>query len=118
MGHHLNENGKFQSDKFPDLPEGYVAFKIADPANWPQLELACAVYRDRDAEFAADLRAAMKGAGWRKAKAGPPRHQALRPLRPLRLLRPLRPLRQWPVRLLRQAQDEELRMRAQDEGSG
>lgn len=59
MGHHLTEDGKFQSDKFPDLPEGYVAVKIG-PKTWLGLRLIAKKYEESKPEFSADLVAALE----------------------------------------------------------
>jgi len=32
MGHHINEQGNFQSDKYPDLPENKIILSFNDPA--------------------------------------------------------------------------------------
>jgi len=58
MGHHLTADGKFKSDKFPDLPEGFVAIKIM-PKTARGLQFISDVYWSTDREFAEDLEQAI-----------------------------------------------------------
>ncbi len=32
MGHHINDKGQFQSDKYPDLPPDKIILSFKDPA--------------------------------------------------------------------------------------
>ncbi len=32
MGHHINEQGNFQSDKYPELPENKILLSFNDPS--------------------------------------------------------------------------------------
>ena len=55
-GHHINDKGQFDSDKFADLPAGLVAINTEKPRNWPGLLLIADAYQEKDSEFADDLR--------------------------------------------------------------
>ena len=48
MGHHINENGDFQSDKYPDLPPNKIILSFNDPAARAVLEIYCALIQDRE----------------------------------------------------------------------
>ena len=52
---HINENGKFQSDKYPDTPEDAVLLKLKDPAARAVLRLYAELRRPKDEQFADDL---------------------------------------------------------------
>lgn len=55
MGHHINEDGKFQSDMRPELPPDWVGMKLSSPKverAGRQLALA---YREGDREFSDDI---------------------------------------------------------------
>ena len=56
MGHHLLPDGRFQSDKFPELPPDTVAIKISRKTA-PILLCLAALYRSEDREFSEDLSA-------------------------------------------------------------
>lgn len=53
MGHHLNEKGQFQSDKYPDLPPDKMILSFKDPA----ARKALRVYAEHteDKELAEDI---------------------------------------------------------------
>jgi len=57
MGHHLTENGRFKSDKYPWCPEGYFPLKMTDP----HAQECILLYADltKDTELAEDLRRAV-----------------------------------------------------------
>jgi len=55
-GHHINEDGQFQSDKHPELEPDRVLINISKPRNWPGLRLIADAYQEKDPEFAEDLR--------------------------------------------------------------
>ena len=63
MGHHLTPDGKFKSDKFPDLPEDYVAIKVSSPKARAGLQYIVRDYMLDDPEFAEDLLTAVLNAG-------------------------------------------------------
>ena len=57
MGHHINENGYFQSDKHPELKEHQIILNFRDEfAQQPLLDYALAT---NDIELAADITAAV-----------------------------------------------------------
>lgn len=64
MGAHL-VNGKFQSDKYPTCPAGKVPLSVEDPTAQDLLWEYAQRRRAVDAEFSADLEAALFVAGYR-----------------------------------------------------
>ena len=54
-GHHIDSEGRFQSDKYPKLPPDKVVISLKDPRSWPGLRMIGAAYGDEDVEFAGDL---------------------------------------------------------------
>lgn len=63
MGSHLID-GKFQSDKYPATPTGFVPLKCTDKDAQPLLWEYAQRHRARDPEFSADLETALKNAGF------------------------------------------------------
>lgn len=63
MGAHLID-GKFQSDKYPTTPRGKVPLSVEDPTAQDLLWEYAQRWREVDAEFADDLQAALKNAGY------------------------------------------------------
>ncbi|MEQ9323893.1 MAG: hypothetical protein RIF41_32310, partial [Polyangiaceae bacterium] len=55
MGHHIDDQGRFQSDKYPDLPPDKVVVSLKDPPARDALVRLVVAYLDVDAEFATDL---------------------------------------------------------------
>lgn len=55
-GHHIDLDGRFTSDKIPDLAAGLVAINTEKQRNWPGLLLIADAYQEKDPEFAEDLR--------------------------------------------------------------
>jgi len=53
MGHHINDKGQFQSDKFPDLAPDKIVLSFKDAA--AQLALLEFVSRTEDRELAKDI---------------------------------------------------------------
>jgi len=53
MGHHIDVNGKFQSDKHPELPPDKIILSFKDPAARQGLRMFAAVTGDQ--ELAADI---------------------------------------------------------------
>lgn len=72
MGTHLID-GQFQSDKYPTTPRGKVPLSVTDPAAQALLWEYAQRHREIDAEFSADLQAALEIAGYRPGKAKPDR---------------------------------------------
>ena len=67
MGSHLID-GKFQSDKYPATPTGFVPLKCTDKDAQPLLWEYAQRHRARDPEFSADLETALKNAGYKPPK--------------------------------------------------
>lgn len=65
MGVHLI-NGEFQSDKYPTTPRGKVPLSVRDPTAQDLLWEYAQRRRAVDAEFADDLEAALRLAGYSK----------------------------------------------------
>lgn len=55
MGHHIDEQGRFQSDKHPTLKPDKVVIDLTDPAAWAGLMVIAQSYMGKDREFARDL---------------------------------------------------------------
>lgn len=53
MGHHIDSKGRFQSDKYPDLPPDKFVLSLTDPEARAALTTYVTVCKDR--ELAADL---------------------------------------------------------------
>lgn len=64
MGSHINEDGKFQSDKYPTCPAGKVPLSVKDPTAQDLLWEYAQRRRVVDAEFADDLEFALIDAGY------------------------------------------------------
>lgn len=62
MGHHLKD-GKFQSDKFPDLPPNHVVINIEKPRTKSAVQELVNAYWGVDDEFASDLYEALENLG-------------------------------------------------------
>ena len=69
MGAHLIE-GEFQSDKYPTTPRGKVPLSVKDTTAQDLLWEYAQRRREVDAEFSADLEAALNRAGYRPDVAG------------------------------------------------
>lgn len=54
MGHHIDREGRFQSDKFPDLAPDKIVLSFKDPAARRALNVY-SIYAE-DQELAADIR--------------------------------------------------------------
>jgi hypothetical protein len=63
MGSHI-VYGEFQSDKYPNTPRGKVPLSVKDPSAQDLLWEYAQRRRVVDAEFADDLEAALRSAGW------------------------------------------------------
>ncbi len=57
MSKHINEHGRFQSDKYPALMPDKVVIDLTDPEAWAGMLMIAQAYKMRDSEFAADLEA-------------------------------------------------------------
>ena len=56
MGHHIDDQGRFQSDKYPNLPPDKIIVSFKHPDAWPALAALAEAYQMRDEELAADIR--------------------------------------------------------------
>lgn len=65
MASHINQDGKFQSDKYPTCPAGKVPLSTNDPTAQDLLWQYAQRRRTVDAEFADDLEACLLAAGYR-----------------------------------------------------
>lgn len=55
MGHHIDDEGRFQSDKFPELPPDKIVLSFRDPEACRALEVFAAICKD--VELAEDVAA-------------------------------------------------------------
>ena len=55
MGHHIDKEGRFQSDKYPDLPPDKIVLSFKDRRAWRALETLAEEYQYDDAELAGDI---------------------------------------------------------------
>ncbi len=63
MGAHIID-GQFQSDKYPTTPRGKVPLSVEDPTAQALLWRYAQIRRGVDAEFADDLEACLRAAGY------------------------------------------------------
>ena len=57
MGHHIDEEGRFQSDKYPELPPDHIRLSFHDWRARMSLRTLAQAYRQEDPELAADITA-------------------------------------------------------------
>lgn len=55
MGHHIDKKGRFQSDKYPDLPPDKILINFHDPRARKALAVLADSYQDSDSELAEDI---------------------------------------------------------------
>ncbi len=55
MSKHIDDQGRFQSDKYLNLPPDRIRLNFADPLVWPALAALAANYRSVDPAFADDI---------------------------------------------------------------
>lgn len=60
MGHHIDEQGRFQSDRHPDLQPDKIIVSFKHPEAWPALAALAESYEQRDPELAEDIRARLR----------------------------------------------------------
>lgn len=86
MPAHINQDGRFQSDKYPTCPAGKVPLSTRDPAAQDLLWRYAERRRAVDAEFADDLEACLLADGYNGGKPpnviASPRSFARRPTPP------------------------------------
>lgn len=63
MGHHIDEEGRFKSDKHPELAPDKVIIDLTDPKVWEGMLIVARSYQDHDEEFADDLELRLLGLG-------------------------------------------------------
>lgn len=69
MGEHINNEGKFQSDKYPWSEPGFFPLKFTDPLAQPLIAMYAAQKEVAgEVELANDLRICLKNAGWEPPK--------------------------------------------------
>ena len=56
MGHHIDKDGRFQSDLHPDLPPDKIVVSFKHTAAWPALAVLAEGYQTLDPELAEDIR--------------------------------------------------------------
>jgi hypothetical protein len=56
MGHHIDDDGCFQSDKHPELPPDRIRLSFENPLSHPALWVLAESYQDEDRELATDIR--------------------------------------------------------------
>lgn len=56
MGHHIDKQGRFQSDKYPDLPPDKIVLSFNDPLARDALLVLAQSYSGADPELTADIR--------------------------------------------------------------
>lgn len=72
MGAHIDQDGKFQSDKFPGCPPDKVPVGLGDERAQDLLWELARRYEDVDKEFAADIRSRLKARGFEYIGDMPP----------------------------------------------
>ena len=55
MGHHIDHQGRFQSDKHPDLAPDKIIVSFKDPRAQKALVILADDYRDTDPELSDDI---------------------------------------------------------------
>ena len=60
MSHHIDEQGRFQSDKHPDLPPDRIRLSFERKLSHPALAALAEAYEDVDPRLAADIRARLR----------------------------------------------------------
>lgn len=60
MGHHIDGEDRFQSDKYPDLAPDKIVVSFTDPRAWRALAAVAQAYRPSDPELADDIEARLR----------------------------------------------------------
>ncbi len=63
MGHHLDDKGRFQSDKHPDLPPDRIRLNFLRPESQRALRVLAIDYRGIDPELCDDIEARLDALG-------------------------------------------------------
>ena len=64
MGHHINSEGRFQSDKYPDLPPDKIVLSFKDPRARNALIALAADYQTTDPDLSDDIAMRMWSLGF------------------------------------------------------
>jgi hypothetical protein len=72
VGAHIDKNGRFQSDKYPNCPAGKVPLSVDDSIAQDLLWEYAQRRREVDAEFSADLELCLRAAGYKPKVDEPP----------------------------------------------
>ncbi len=56
MGHHIDDQGRFSSDKYPDLPPDKIVVSFKDPHALLALAVLALAYEDDDVGLSNDIR--------------------------------------------------------------
>jgi len=57
MGHHIDAEGRFQSDKYPDLAPDKIIVSFKDKRTWKALQVLAESYQEGDPGLSEDIRA-------------------------------------------------------------
>ena len=63
MGHHINKEGQFQSDLYPDLPPDKIIVSFKHQAAQPALAALAESYQEIYPELSADIRTRLRTIG-------------------------------------------------------
>lgn len=63
MGHHIDAQGRFQSDRHPELPPDKILVSFHDPEARKALYRLAADYQKKDPELAADIKQRLTSIG-------------------------------------------------------
>ena len=72
MGHHIDDQGRFQSDRHPDLAPDKIVLSFKDPLARDALIFLAAAYRDSDRGLADDIATRLQSIRSQFAPTSPP----------------------------------------------
>ena len=64
MGHHINDQGEFQSDKHPELPPDRIRLNFNNERSHRALWFLAQDYEDHDSQLAQDIRSRLRALGY------------------------------------------------------
>ena len=64
IGHHIDDEGRFQSDKHPELPPDRIRVNFTNPRSQRALWALAEDYEDKDPELSADIKARLLDLGY------------------------------------------------------
>ncbi len=64
MGHHIDPDGRFQSDKYPELKPDQILVSFRNPSSWRSLWILAEDYQDVDAGLSQDIRDRLLALGY------------------------------------------------------